>query len=194
MNDLHKLKWLPCAAGGLMCLLGLGCLVWPQALAGVLSILIGACILAFGLGLLAVGLAGRRSMPNAGILLVQGGVNLAVGCVFLFNQDVSVAFLGLLLGIWLLILGALQARRAWAYRRVGLPWKGKAASAALRAGCGVLALLRPFAGVQAGVMLLGAVQLMVGASVIAGALFVDRALGQDDSLDEWIDDSFGSGA
>ena len=40
MRDMRKLKWLPCLAGGLLCLLGLACLVWPKAVSGMLAMLI----------------------------------------------------------------------------------------------------------------------------------------------------------
>lgn len=190
MDDLHKLKWLPCAAGALLCLVGLACLVWPEALSQVLAALVGACLTALGAGLLACGLAARRR-GGGGILLVQSAAHLAAGLVFLLNQDVSLAFLGGILGVWLLVIGVLRARSALAARRMGAPWKGDAVSAALRFGCGALTLVRPFRGLAAGVMLLGAVLVVAGVSLIAGALAVDRVLGRSDELDRWLDDSFG---
>lgn len=173
MTDWRNLKWLPVAAGTLLCALGLACLVWPATMLGMLPILIGICVLALGLTETAFGFA-MRAAGGAGASILQGVVNVAVGLVFLFNRKVTLMFIAVLVGIWLLAAGVLRLSTVRAQRAVGGHWGTALADGVLRLLFGVLMFLRPLGGLGAGTLVVGAGLLFGGVSVIVGALYVDR--------------------
>lgn len=188
MTDWRKLKWLPVAAGALLCALGLACLVWPETMLGMLPILIGVCVLALGLTETAFGFA-MRAAGGAGTSILQGVVNVAVGLVFLFNRKVTLMFIAILIGVWLLAAGVLRLSTVRAQRAVGAHWGTALADGLLRLVFGVLMFLRPLGGLGAGTMIVGAGLLFGGASVILGALYVDRTFRDMEETMRSLDDN-----
>ena len=177
MSDWKRMKWLPVGAGALLCALGLASLLWPEALVRLLPMLIGLAVLVLGIAEIAYRLALRAAGDEGGPPLLQGAAALGVGLVLLFNRDVSMAFMGFLLGLWALASAGFRLRAALQFRKAGLPWGSAALDAGLKLALGVFMLVRPVRTMTLWVQLMGVFFLIVGVSVIVSALYFDRAFG-----------------
>ena len=131
MSDWKRMKWLPVGAGALLCVLGLASLLWPAALVRLLPILIGLAVLVLGTAEIAYRLAMRAAGDEGGPPLLQGAAALAVGLVLLLNRDVSMVFMGLVLGLWALVSAGFRIRALVRLRRrrgcggcAGCPYAG----------------------------------------------------------------------
>lgn len=176
IEDFKRMKWLPLTAGALLCLLGLTSLVRPMWVAGILPVCIGAAILCLGASELAESFAQRGHAPRyiVGLSRLHGVVNIAVGLVFLFNRTVTLLFIAITLGLWAMIFGFLRIADALRRRAAGAPWHGCAADAAVKIAIGLAIFAGPFTSVKVWTIMTGLFFLVVGASVITSALFLDR--------------------
>lgn len=176
IEDFKQMKWLPLTAGALLCLFGLAALAWPKSMVRLLPAAIGIAILVLGACELAAGFAARDAAPRyiAGMRRLHGGVNLAVGLVFLFNRTLSLVFIGVTLGVWALLFGLLRLRDALRRRADCQPWGGCLADAAAKLAIGAAMLASPLGGMAVWTVLVGLFFLFVGASVICSALYLDR--------------------
>ncbi len=175
MSDWKRMKWLPVGAGVLLILLGLLALIWPIVVMNTLPILMGACVLVLGIAEIAYRMALRAAHEEGGPPLLQGVAALAVGGVLLFNRDVSLVFIGVVLGGWIIVSAMFRLRLVWRNWRSGLPWQSAAADAVLKLILAGFMLLRPFKSMVMWTRLVGVFFLVVGISVIVSALYFDRA-------------------
>ncbi len=188
MKFFRGTRWLPILAGGMLALLGFVCTLYPGVMADLFPLLAGVCVLALGLGEGAFGFTLRKTGGDGGPLLLQGVVNVAVGCVLLLNQNVSKVFIAVLLAIWVFVAGVLRARTAWRLARRGRRWGAVAVDAFVKCALGVVVGVYPLQGLAAGIVLLGVVLLLLGISVIVGALYVDRTFRDADAFfDDYFD-------
>ena len=141
MKFFRGTRWLPILAGGMLALLGFVCTLYPGVMADLFPLLAGVCVLALGLGEGAFGFTLRKTGGDGGPLLLQGVVNVAVGCVLLLNQNVSKVFIAVLLAIWVFVAGVLRARTAWRLARRGRRWGAVAVDAFVKCALGVVCLL-----------------------------------------------------
>ncbi len=176
IEDFKQMKWLPLTAGALLCALGLSALVWPRRVVKMLPVCVGAAILILGVCELAAGAASRKSLPRSvsGMWRLHGGVNIAVGLVFLLNRTLSLIFIAVTLGVWSILFGLLRLRDTLRRRAACLPWGGCAGDAAAKLVLGAVMLAAPLASMTVGTVLVGLFFLFVGASVIYSALYLDR--------------------
>lgn len=182
MSDWKRMKWLPVGAGALLCVLGLASLLWPAALVRLLPILIGLAVLVLGTAEIAYRLAMRAAGDGGGPPLLQGAAALAVGLVLLLNRDVSMVFMGLVLGLWALISAGFRLHTLVQLRRAGLPWGSVALDAGLKLLLAVFMLARPVKTMTLWAQLVGVFFLIIGVSVIVSALYFDRAFRDRDDF------------
>lgn len=176
IEDFKQMKWLPLTAGALFCAFGLLAILRPARVVTVLPVCIGAAILILGICELAAGFAARRTQPRSvsGMQRLRGGVNVAVGLVFLWNRTLSLIFVAMTLGVWSLLFGLLRLRDALHRRAAGRPWGGCAADAAAKLVTGAGMLASPLVSMALWTVLIGLFFLFAGASVICSALYLDR--------------------
>lgn len=176
IEAFKKMKWLPLTAGTLMCLFGLAALVWPKRVVRVLPVCIGTAILLLGVCELIAAFAARGETPRyiSGVRRLYGGVNAAVGLVFLLNQTLSLMFIAIALGVWAVAFGLLRLRDALRRRAMRERWGGCAADAAAKLAVGCFMLASPLGSMAAWTVMVGLFFLFVGASVIYSAVYLDR--------------------
>ena len=176
IEDFKRMKWLPLTAGALLCAFGLFALLRPAGVAKMLSVCIGAVILTLGVSELAAGFAARNTQPRAvsGAQRLRGGVNVAVGLVFLLNRTLSLIFIAVTLGVWCILFGLMRLRDTLQRRAACRPWGGCAADAAAKLAIGAGMLASPLAGMAVWMIFIGLFFLFAGASVIYSALYLDR--------------------
>lgn len=176
IEDFKQMKWLPLTAGTVLCALGLLAIVRPSAVVKILPVCIGAAILLLGAGELAAGFAagGKQPRAAAGMQRLRGGVNIAVGLVFLLRRTLSLVFTAVTLGVWSILFGLLRLRDALRRRAACQPWGGCAADAAAKGIIGAGMLASPLASMALWTVFIGIFFLFVGASVIYSALYLDR--------------------
>jgi uncharacterized membrane protein HdeD (DUF308 family) len=95
--------WMGAIGGGLMTVLGLVCLRHTDAAAVTLTLVAGAMFLTSGIARLMA----ATQIPEARVaLIISGGVSTVLGLIVLFNlMTISLAFLGIILGIQVLAEG-----------------------------------------------------------------------------------------
>lgn len=176
IEDFKRMKWLPLTAGALLCAFGLLAILRPAGVVKILPVCIGAAILTLGVCELAAGFGARGIQPRAvcGMWRLHGGVNCAVGLVFLLNRTLSLIFIAVTLGVWSILFGLLRLRDALQRRAACRPWGGCAADAAAKLAIGAGMLASPLAGMALWTICIGVFFLFAGASVIYSALYLDR--------------------
>lgn len=176
IEDFKQMKWLPLTAGALLCAFGLLAMLRPASVVRILHVCIGVAILILGVCELVAGVAAKGTQPRAqsGAQRLRGGVNVAVGLVFLLNRTLSLMFTAVTLGVWSILFGLLRLRDALHRRAACRPWAGCAADAAAKAAIGAGMLAGPLLSMAIWMFLIGLFFLFVGASVIYSALYLDR--------------------
>ena len=173
MNN-KQWKWIPILAGLVLTALGLLAMLFPSHVVKVLPMVLGVAVLGLGIYELCTGVEKNADTNVLGMpRFLQALVNLAVGLVLVLNRSVSVAFLGVVLGLWSIISGILSVRAAWLYRTTYL--RTSYFDGAFKIIIGVLMLLRPFGTMAAWTAVLGWFTLFVGISVLVSAFYISKA-------------------
>ena len=172
-------RWVPAVTGGALLLLGAAAAFWPRQAVQVLPVLLGLAVLALGASHVNACVQ-QKSLSAVGPLgiphLAQGLANLAVGVVLIVKTDVSVTFLGAVLGLWAVVSGVLSLYAAWELRKDPLV-RGSVLDGVLKIGVGVLMLLRPFGSMALWTRLVGVFLMLTGAGSVITALLWDRYFG-----------------
>lgn len=175
MKNFRSIKWLSVTVGAALIALGAVAIIWPQVIVNGLPVLIGIALLCLGVFELVNGVQHRSVTPLGVPVLLQGIVNVAVGCVFLFNSNVSVVFVGVVLGLWAVVSGIVSLRGAFLRRGTGA-FGYSCVDGALKLLVGLLLVFHPFGGIAAWMVVLGIFFVFVGISVVVSALTFGRLL------------------
>ena len=174
MELFKRWKWALILASTVLLVLGLTALIWPSGLMHILPMLIGLALAFVGVCELAYSFGVREFEKSGGMKLIQGCMSLAVGLVFLLKRDVSLVFLGVVLGLWSIISAALKLSLALRQRAVGYPWHGTAVEAAVKAVIGIFMMFNPFGGLAAWTMVIGVFFIAVGGVLLAWVIYAGR--------------------
>ncbi|MEF9970028.1 MAG: DUF308 domain-containing protein [Ruthenibacterium sp.] len=174
MKQIKSIQWVAVLAGLGITALGAFTVFKPQLLMNILPICIGIAMLCLGTTEIIAGIKGEsiNMLGTSGIL--QGAIGIAVGMVFLLKRGISIAFFGVVLGLWAIISGAFSLRKAIIFRSEPELFRCGCVDSALKIGVGILMLLHPFGSMTAWTMAIGAFFIFVGISVIVGVLFLGR--------------------
>ncbi|MEG2652829.1 MAG: hypothetical protein RSA17_04565, partial [Ruthenibacterium sp.] len=93
-------RWAPLAAGLAISALGVVAAVWSQRVVQILPLLLGLVLLALGLWDSYNGFCSGGKTPLGLPRFAQGILDIMVAMVLILNRGVSVAFLGVVLGLW----------------------------------------------------------------------------------------------
>lgn len=160
-------RWaLPMAVAVIFLLLGVALLAWPEAVIGVFPPLLGVVLLLVGVQGTAHTLVMWRRLPAPGFALLRGLVNLVVGVIFLVRRDVSLVFMSVLFGAYVLVGAALDFVAVIRDRKERPAVWTDLAESLLNLVLGVLLLVSPFTGQALWARVLGLhFVLVVGSSL-----------------------------
>ncbi len=159
-------RWVMLLIGAIVALLGAALIVWPFfAASRIMAILVGAALIANGVAAI-VGTRVRALGTPAGVLLIVLGLFALAFPEFTVRLLVSfVAFMMLMVGgIWLLI--SIRMRTVIRPMFIVLP--------ALVVALGLVALFFPAVALTVAALAAGVVTLLIGGSIIWGALALRR--------------------
>ncbi|MEG0304834.1 MAG: DUF308 domain-containing protein [Oscillospiraceae bacterium] len=175
-KSFKRWKWALILAAAILFILGLTAIVWPRGIMNILPILIGITLLAVGACELAFSFGTKEYKSANSIKLIQGVMSLAVGVVFLLKRDVSIVFLGVVLGLWAIISAALKISLALRQHAVGYPCRGTIVEAAVKGIIGLFMMFNPFVGLAAWTMVIGIFFIVAGGALFAWVIYVNRHL------------------
>lgn len=113
---------IPLVAALALLLLGALLVFFPDTVLGLLPPLVGTVMLLVGLqGLIHALVMGER-LPEPGMKMLQSVIYLLVGLIFLVKQDISLAFLSILFGLYVLVTAAIHLSLAIDNRRKKKAW------------------------------------------------------------------------
>lgn len=166
MNKKNSVLLFPMLGIIAFLLLGISMILWPNAIAAIIMPLIGTVLLIVGIQITAHTIAMSRKMMDPEIKLIQGLVNMAAGLVFLLKRDLSAVFVGIIIGLYVLVTAVVGIAQAFGSLRNKKPFAMDLAEGVLQLVLGMLIIFSPFSDQNLWVRLLG-VNFVISA---AGAL------------------------
>ncbi|MGD9559511.1 MAG: DUF308 domain-containing protein [Oscillospiraceae bacterium] len=154
-GKLEKSGVWPLAGAVLFLLLGVGMLVWPDAILTVFPPLVGAVLVVVGIQAVAYNLVMGRRVANGAFALLRGVINILVGAIFLVKRDLSLAFLSILFGLYVLVGAAMNLSTAAQRIREKKPFATELWDGVFNLVLGLLLLFSPFTGRSLWVRVLG---------------------------------------
>jgi uncharacterized membrane protein HdeD (DUF308 family) len=167
-------NWWSFALRGVIAIIfGIILLAWPAATLKVLITIIGILMLIDGFAnmIRSAVLAGRKE--RWGWTLVEGLVGVLIGAIILAHMEFTVAFVAILAGIWVLILGIAQIALAFDLP----PNTGRGILGVvgiISIAFGIVIVVYPFGSVYALTVLIGIYALVKGALDIVVSIYAWR--------------------
>lgn len=159
--------WMMGLRGAVSILFGIAVLVWPKAALLAILTLFGIFAIVGGILSIIAAVRGRCFDRYWWLLLIEGILGVAIGCIAFFRPVTTGISLVLLLAIWAIGTGLFQVITAVRLRKViANEWLLVAAGIASIL-CGLLFAFWPVAGAVAVVWLIGAYAISFGILLIA---------------------------
>ena len=138
--------WVFVLQGILGIAVGILAIVYPELALATLALLFAAWAVLSGLSQLGAGWRVAEARGRSWPFLVAGAVSVIAGVLAVLNPGITVLYLILLLGGWMLVSGAMEVYTAWRIRdEVTGEWI-LALAGALRIAVGVIILAMPVVG------------------------------------------------
>lgn len=175
MELFKRWKWMLYIAAAVLFLVGLSSLIWPKIAMNILPIMLGITLSIVGGCEIAYAFGVKEYKAATSYKLVQGFFSVAVGLVFLLKRDVSLVFLGVVLGLWSIISGALRLSLALRQRSAGIgSWKVTLLDAFVKGVVGTFMMFNPFVGLAAWTMLIGGFLIVSGVALFLWVIYVGK--------------------
>lgn len=175
MELFKRWKWMLYIAASVLTLVGIGALVWPKIIMNILPIMLGFTIAIVGICELCYAFGVKEYKTDTSNKLVQGFISLAVGLVFLLKRDVSLVFLGVVLGLWSIISGALRLSLALRQRAAGIgSWRATLIDSLIKGVIGTFMMFNPFVGLSAWTMIIGGFLVVSGVTLFFWIKYVGK--------------------
>jgi len=138
--------WVLVLQGVLGIAVGILAIIYPDLALATIALLFAVWAIASGVAQLTAGWRVAEARGKSWPFLVAGAVSVVAGVLALLYPDVTVLYLILLLGAWILISGMMEVYTAWRIRNeVSGEWI-LALAGALRVIAGILILAMPYVG------------------------------------------------
>jgi len=111
----RSLSWV---SGGLNIAIGVVILVWPEPTLRVIAALVGIWLLVSGIVLIVGAVANHNSLPLWGVTLFAGLVSSTLGIMALRRPGQTLTVIIVLVGIWAIVMGALELVAAFEVKRL----------------------------------------------------------------------------
>ena len=167
VRELGGLRWLPVGLGVLSIIVGAVVLAKPDDSLKTFAVIAGIFILLDGIVELATG-AGRGT-ANRGLVVLLGVLNLIVGILLIRHPIGGVQAIALFLGIWLIAAGVVRFVITFEYQGKRL---GRFVTAAIEALFGLVIVASPHIGFATLALLVGISFIAYGIAMIASGVLV----------------------
>lgn len=174
MELFKRWKWALVIAGAILTCMGLVSILLPEVVIHILPIFLGITVIIVGVCELAYAIGVKEYTSKGPFKLIQGGVSIAVGLVFVIKQNVSLAFLGIVLGLWVLISAGLKVALAMRQAKAQLPYVTIVVDAVVRGIIGVFMMFNPFGSLAAWAMLVGLVFVSAGIGLMVWTMYIAK--------------------
>jgi len=166
--------WVLVLQGVLGIAVGLLAIIYPGIALATIALLFGVWAIVSGVAQLAAGWRVAEARGRSWPFLLSGAVSVIAGILAVLYPDVTVLYLILLLGAWILISGMMEVYTAWRIRNEVTGEWILALGGALRVIAGILILAMPYVGAILTAALFALWAILSG----AGALFLGWRLRQ----------------
>lgn len=167
-RNIKNLFWFPFIAIIIFAAVGLLLLIVPEFFVRILPPLIGIVLLILGLQALLSGIA-LRGASETPLLAIGGGVlSIIVGIIFLVQNNVSVVFISILFGLYIIVTSVLGIADALRGRKAGKPWVPGIVESVIDIVLGLLLLFSPVRGMNLWVRILGIHFILVAVGSLIG--------------------------
>ena len=158
--------WVVVLRGVLAVFLGFAALIWPEATATTLILLVAAFVLIDGALTLVAALRAREDRSRATLGAIEGTTGLVIGLIALLAPQIALGVLAVLVGLWAIVTGVLEVASAVRLRgELRSAWLLGLAGA-LSILLGIAIILSPSAGVVLITVLVGVYGLLAGVSLV----------------------------
>lgn len=161
---------LPVLGGIAFLLLGLALMLWPEQVIALFPPAIGVVLILVGTLSIAHSLVLRGQLMEPQAKLLRGLVNVIVGVVFVARQDLSLAFLSILFGVYVLVGAAINFSAALQDRQQGRRWLPALGLSLLEFAMGVVLLRSLFAERLLWVRFLGLYFMLAAGGILLALL------------------------
>lgn len=136
--------------------LGLLLLFVPGFFVRILPPLVGIVLIIVGLSGVVSGFTLRGATSHPIFIIGPGLLAIVVGIIFLAKNDVSVVFISILFGLYVILSAVFSIMDAWRKRKAGQPWVFDIVEGVIDILLGLILLLSPLHGMNLWVRILGA--------------------------------------
>lgn len=166
--------WVLILQGVLGIAVGILAIIYPDLALATIALLFAVWAIASGAAQLTAGWRVAEARGKSWPFLVSGAVSVIAGILAVLYPDVTILYLILLLGAWILISGMMEVYTAWRIRNEVTGEWVLALGGALRVIAGILILAMPYIGAILTAALFALWAILSG----AGALFLGWRLRQ----------------
>lgn len=159
--------WVLLLQGVLGIAVGFLAIIYPTIALGTIALLFGAWAIVSGVTQLAAGWRVAEMRGRSWPFLISGAVSTIAGVLAVLYPDVTILYLILLLGSWILISGLMEVYTAWRIRaEITNEWI-LALIGALRVLAGIIILAQPYIGAILTAALFATWAILSGAGALA---------------------------
>ena len=138
--------WVLILQGVLGIAVGILAIIYPDLALATIALLFAVWAIASGIAQLTAGWRVAEARGKSWPFLVSGAVSVIAGILAVLYPDVTILYLILLLGAWMLISGMMEVYTAWRIRNEITGEWILALAGALRVVAGILILAMPYVG------------------------------------------------
>ena len=175
-NAYHRTKWGLIIRGLISIAVGVLIIARPMASIAVLALVIAIWALVDGIAQVVRGFDLRHVIKHSWALILTGVIGIVFGVAALYYYPVvSLAFMVLWVGFWLISTGGLGIYAAVVEKRLGLSWGSTLAFGLFSVIVGFAAAMQPRATLAGLMALLAAFALVGGVAQLVGAAKLHKA-------------------
>ena len=169
MKTYRKLVWAPILIGVALVLVGAAASLRPAVIIKILPVVLGVLAVVYGTVRIVLAMVWKELAP-ASPRVIGGAASIVMGVVLAVNRTISVAFIGVVIGLFAVVSGVARAVHAWRTHVDKGTFRYTMLNSALRVIIGVIMLLNPFFSMAAMAALIGIYLIFAGISIIIGAI------------------------
>lgn len=166
---MKKTKLWLAITGILMVILGILCIVYPTATLFTLAWMIGLFTLCTGISKFIFAIQTRNILPNSGVRILSGVLQILIGILFLCNTFFVGLSLVIVFAMWVLFESVLVAVQSFDYKKAGYSgWWFMLLLGIAGVVLGIIGLRNPVVSADAISLLIGFAVISIGAAHLSG--------------------------